>query len=210
MDITRWLIESNTLFHPNTCVMYPNVTNEMPSPFDPEGWSNDADGTIVNEAIDNSSGQSFMGLVEQTQVGFFRINDETTSIPVITGEKLYNYILLKKITSDCAYRVRFGLGDTFYAAVSVNLDSMSVFHTEGKSCTTKITQLSSGDYLAQFELVMQDNSAGVTCRAYMVDGVQPVTGAPIGSKFYAQAAFFGKADDWPALIQPIYAKSQYE
>lgn len=175
-------------------------TNYMPSPFNPEGWSNDTDGTIVSETIGNSSGQSFMGLVEQTQVGFFRINDETTPIPVITGEKVYNCILLKKVTPDCAYRIRFGLGETFYSAVSVNLDSMSVFHTEGKPCTTRIAQLPSGDYLVEIELVMQDDSTGVTCRAYMVDGVQPVTGAPVGSKFYAQAAYFGKTGKFQGSV----------
>ena len=43
-------------------VSYPGVTNSMPSPFDPSGWTGvtDSDGTLNNEQLVNPSGEDFV------------------------------------------------------------------------------------------------------------------------------------------------------
>jgi len=171
----------------------------MPSPFDPSGWTgiSDPDGTITNVTLDNPSGESFVGLIEQTSASFFIINS-TVSFPTEDTDKLYAAIIVKKQgTTDFAVTLRINNGIDFKDTRFLSNDSFNVGFNANDD--TKTTNLGNGFYLLETE-----RAAGVSGNAFSQIILMAEGGgvAPIGSQFYAQASFFGKADDFPANVMP--------
>ena len=176
-------------------------TNYMPSPFDPSGWygaTTDPDGTITNVELSNASGTSFMGLAERTGAGGFNL----TGFPTISteiGDELAGAMLFRK-ANDLGAAFRFRLADS-----SGFLADIAVSSTDGSYITGgldyQVTMLGD-DILLQFKYTtIRDSGAGVYCQSFIWTSDNSGE-SPIGSQLYVQAAFFGKADDWPAVVVP--------
>jgi len=174
-----------------------NAVNYMPSPFNPEAWSPDTDGEITNVTLANPSGSSVMGLAEQTGGNYFLMTSGfglTASI----GDKLYSAILVKKqgvIDFAVTLRINNGINSADTRFLSSNSFGVGFSANDG----AKVTSLGNGFYLLEVE-----RAAGVSGSAFSQIILMAEGGgvAPIGSQLYVQAAFFGKADDWPAIITP--------
>lgn len=176
-------------------------TNYMPSPFDPSGWTgaNDNDGTITNSYIDNPVGQEFLGIAERVVggSGYFQMN-EASEIQVATGDVVYIAMYCKNITDDLSIYFRFGDASGGYVAGSyVRVDNGEI--VRGDALDVLMTKLSDGGSLIQVAYTATA-SQGMTAviSPKLSDG--SASDAPVGSQLYVQAAYFGKADDWPATI----------
>jgi hypothetical protein len=175
-------------------------TNYMPSPFDPSGWSGAGDPNIsYNSAIEgNPSGVQFVGEFEYLGVGFAGINASFNN-PATNGDTFYCCMIIKSDTSDMGLRVYFNsegnrLNDTY-----VNANNGSNSQAED----IKINQLADGYFLVQISVYIPDDSTDVDCfvQVRKVDSAGINQGQPdAGDKIKCQAAFFGTADDWPAII----------
>ena len=183
-------------------VSYPNDVNYMPSPFDPEGWygeTNDPDGTITNVILANSSGQSYMGLAERTGAGGFNLTGFPT-VSTVIGDNLSGAILIRKSNSlGSAFRFRIADSSGFLGDITVASEDGS--YVAG-GLAYQVTSTGS-DILLEFKYTtVRDSGTGVYCQAFIWKDDN--TGEPpIGSQLYVQAAFFGKADDWPALVSAV-------
>ena len=173
-------------------VSYPNATNLMPSPFDPEGWygaTTDTDGTITNVSLANPSGESFVGLAEQTGAGVFIFATATGSkIPsVLSGEKVYAAFIYK-ISNFPAYVQTYigGVG----GSGNFNLDLTNKTAISSAGWESKFTELSSGYCLLETSYTVSSDSVNVS-QDFILRGAG-VSIPPIGSQLYVQAAFFGK------------------
>ena len=179
-------------------VSYPNVTNLMPSPFDPSGWSSDTDGTITNVTLPNPSGESFVGLAEQGTLNQFNIAS-TSGQGMVVGEKVYIAVICKPVGGyDTALRFRFAdsqgfLGDTI-------LSGSTGARLGGGTRNTKTTSLSDGFLLIEVEFdITRVDANGV---GQIIFFSNDNTGEPpIGSQLYVQAAFFGQSASFPAVVQ---------
>lgn len=173
-------------------------TNYMPSPFDPSGWfgaSSDPDGTITNVTLDNPSGEIVLGIAQQVAPSIFLMADSNT-ITGSDGDEVYAGVLIKQIDMP---RIRFRFYDSqgFLANVFYSVDD-NIF-TDG---TGIATELEDGFFLVQAKLLLSRDDPAVGAQIY----AWPETGStdnypPIGSQCYVQAAFFGKANDWPAKLR---------
>lgn len=195
---TAWTWESAIADYAGS-ITYPDVTNLMPSPFDPSGWyGNTSEGTDTIEKITtpNPSGEDFIGLA--TQVGtdqfIMATNRYSSPMPVTIGEKAYACIIVKAIGT-VPLRIRFRIADgqgflqsTYYNVITNELDNSGV-----------VTPLSNGYFLVQTEFTVTRDDSSLFTEVFMWNE-EGGTNAPIGSQLYVQAAFFGKADDWPALV----------
>jgi len=174
-------------------------TNYMPNPFDPSGWfgaSSDPDGTITNVTMPNPSGEGFVGLVEQTGASYLMLNNSyANNTSILSGETAYCALLLKKISG--GIKIDCGIGGSGVARqiASFNLDTS----TSSGALETKITSLGDGLYIFQARRTFAEDNSDIFGDTILadIDG----TSAPIGSQIYVQAAFFGKADDWPAKLR---------
>jgi|GEM_PF-5524881 len=187
--------------NPSFIVSYPYVTNYMPSPFDPSGWRPDADGTIENVTIANPSGADVVGLAEQTGAGEFTLNTNfDNKIPsILAGEKHYTAIIYKVMDSWANQRIQIATFD------DAGLNSFSLFNIEtntlasGSPVDYKFTLLGDGFVLLEVLNTETFNQTNAYTSIIMKSGA---VAAPIGSQLYVQAAFFGKADDFPANVMP--------
>ena len=180
-------------------------TNYMPSPFDPSGWNSDADGTITNVAMANPSGESSIGLCEQATAGGFILNQTgDTLYSITTGDSFYAAFIGKSITNDNGVRLRLEFDDIFFGAFSFNQSDGSLIAVEGAASLSdyQVTELSGGYFLFQCLFKSDGDHTEFNIQLFLCDTVTPTSAPPIGSQLYAQAAFFGKADDWPAVVVP--------
>lgn len=190
-------------FVAGTAIEY-DAINYMPSPFDPEGWwgeTNDVDGTITNITIGNPSGRAFMGLAEQTGAGVFIIATNTTNrIPsVLNGEKVYGAMLCKSANFNPVLQTYIGgvggTGNLFLDLTNKTANTVSGFNYT-------FTELGNDSILVQTEYTVTGDQTDVSQDWILRDDNNDI--APIGSQLYVQAAFFGKADDFPArIISPL-------
>jgi len=193
--------------NPSFIVSYPYVTNYMPSPFDPEGWygaTTDADGTITNVALENPSGQSFMGLAEQAGAGQFSLLDTIIGGPkfdAVTGESIYFSVIVKEITQSPAISLFFTVGsdtgNVFTSKVRV-LDGS----VDSGTGLVNSTDLGYGFILIQVKHTLTEDRTNIGGRMLLLESDGTGVVPPIGSQLYVQAAFFGKADDYPANVMP--------
>jgi len=176
-------------------------TNLMPSPFDPSGWSGASDGDLVYTSVTepNPSGESFFGVFEQVGAGFGILSNSSASpVSVNVGEKIYLSIIAKNINSDSLLECYFDFSGNPDARARVRVSDG--FNEWGvKNTFINFTELSDGYNLIQVEYVstVSDTVSGRIVW-FETGGVIP----PIGSQLYVQAAYFGKADDYPAVIDP--------
>ena len=194
--------------NPSFIVSYPYVTNYMPNPFGPEGWygATEEGDILENQLIDNPSGTEFIGYAEQVGADQFIIaaNDAPTdnTFSVLIGDKVYQSMILKAFDGEPPFvRFRFAdsqgfLGNTYYDTLN------SVINTGIGS----VTSLGDDYYLVQAVHNVSRDDSNFSCQIFMwadfVNTATPSGAAPIGSKLYVQAAFSGKADDYPANVMP--------
>lgn len=205
MDMTKWLIESNRLFNVETTVMYPDVINLMPSPYDPSGWfgeTNDDDGSITNVNRPNPSGVSDVGLVEQTGGGFLRpFSTELTPATVSIGEQYVVACIVKNVNKNSHFYMAVSSSEGTKSAILNINDGTQGSISIGVECS--FTVIDDGYSLIQIAYTFTTNATNVVGRSSLLDDSGSLSTADIGDKVYMQAAFFGKADDFPALIQPV-------
>lgn len=189
--------------NPSFIVSYPYVTNYMPSPFDPEGWfgaTSDTDGTITNIALNNPSGAEFIGLAEQTGAGsFIPLSNFPTPISSVTiGEKLYMGMIFKIANFPAKIQTYIaGIGGS--GNLTLDLQNKTAL-TMPANWNYKFTELTDGFFLVETEFVSQASGSNVYQDVILREGLGTIP--PIGSQLYVQAAFFGKADDFPANVMP--------
>lgn len=178
---------------PDVIVSYPYVTNLMPSPFNPEGWTGatDPDGTILNVTEQNPSGESFVGQCTYL-ANFFVLNSSSGNrIPTVTDGYAYLSILVRALPTDDDVVL-------FYRFDSVGSQIKQDFlftKTGSSSGDVLFTEL--GDYrLIQIREYITGTLPDVHGRFFIG------TGSPVNTVLYAQATFFGTGSDWPAVISP--------
>lgn len=180
-------------------VSYPDITNEMPSPFDPSGWFGaidfDLSYTSITEA--NPSGESFVGEFEYIGTGSATVLTTGFSQSLSAGEYAYFSIVFKEIQGMDSIRCFFQYDDggtQSDGAPTIKLSDGS--GTLPNDWETKVTALSSGYSLLQVKML-----ANFSFDYRNIIYLQNVNSTPaIGDKIKLQAAFFGKADDWPAVV----------
>lgn len=176
-------------------VSYPYVTNYMPSPFDPSGWTTRF-GEIAAITGENPSGAPDYGLFEITEnTGFARFSQSTPRFNALAGETIYAYALLKQASSgpvSTYWRVNT-LAGGFLSGVVRNI-------TAGDGDNYTYTDLPGGWVLVCYSFTLASDEDDIGCDLIIRDA-DGVTGT-IGTDVYVQAAFFGKADDFPANVMP--------
>lgn len=201
MTIIDMLLYGGKPSYSKPVVSYPYVTNFMPSPFDPIGWTgaSDIDGTITNVTTDNPSGEGFVG--ECTYLtDFFELNSTTGNrIPIATDEYVYLSILVRASPSDDDVKL-------FYRVDGVNggsgqLKQDFLFTKSGVSSSdVLITEL--GDYrLIQIRCFISGTKSNIYGRFFIG------TASPTNTVLYAQATFFGKS---ASLEYPYAYNSKFE
>jgi len=176
-------------------------TNLMPSPFDPSGWSgvSDVDLSYSSVVEANPSGESFVGRFEYVGPGTANIliGDDT---PFLSGDNIAFCFIVKPdgfnyIRATVQERPSGTNAVSFY----VNLTSGEVESPSGSlDFTTKITELDNGYFLVQ-SLATGALNSDYRCVLWM----QGLTGlVQAGEALKLQAAYFGKATDYPAVVLP--------
>lgn len=175
-------------------------TNYMPSPFDPEGWRPDPDGTITNVTLANPSGASVAGLAEQVGVSHFNLSSSFFNQASFTaGDKVYIAIILKKVTGSSIECVTV---ESYSAEGTLTFSRFNFVNKTQESGTVdsfQFTDLTDGFVLLEVKVGTAIDRSGCYSgiRVYDAAGAVP----SIGSQVYVQAAFFGKSDDWPAKLR---------
>jgi len=185
---------SNQVVIKDRSVFY-KETNYMPSPFDPSGWSTDPDGTITNETLTNPSGAEFIGLAEQIgATEFLMASSGGDRKNFSASDSIYSAILFK--ATDLTYIQMAMISDSGVVAVGL-YDVVSLTKTSGTADGYKFTSLGDGYYVIEQFKTLSSSETNVYCNISIKGLGAP---APIGTKIHVQAAFFGKANDWPAII----------
>jgi hypothetical protein len=162
-------------------------TNYIPSPFDPISWSAaDPDGTKSNITLSNPSGNSLVGDFNITS-GNYTFIATFSSFNASIGEKMYSCFIVKNVSADNVF-VRFQSDSGTEDQTQISLSTLTKV-TGGSDIL--VTALSDGFSLLQVERVASANLVNADILVYANGD---------GGQFYAQAAFFGKANDWPAII----------
>lgn len=188
----------------NQSVTYPDVSNAMPSPFDPSGWEGavtDPDGTLVNVTLGNPIGEPFVGLATQVSgAGQLTMNGiSSDGIPVVIGDKFYVCVACKPV-GGYVPSVRFRIADTQGFLSSTSLLSETGEHTGESVINTNVTTLSDGFILLQVEINIIRNDSGAYGQVILWSNND--TGvAPVGAKLYVQASYFGVSPDFPGLVK---------
>jgi len=174
-------------------VSYPNVTNYMPSPFDPSGWfgaTSDPDGTIANINTPNPSGSEVVGLLEQVGTSFNTFSS-SSSFSVNRGEQIYSSLIAKNANSLAVveYFFDFSVTDNGQYRVRVS-DGKEVF--SGSDEYINYMALSDGYVLIQ-SVRESSYDQDVGLRNSFFEENDSTTKIPdIGSNVYVQAVFAGK------------------
>lgn len=180
-------------------------TNYMPSPFDPSGWfgsTGDPDSSYTQITEANPSGEATVGQFEYVgSGGSLTLLQTGFDQPMVAGEFAYFSILFKPdpVNPIPSLRVFFQYDDsgTISDGTPVINASTGVFEDfQPSGWDTKITELGNGYNLLQVRM-LANFSFNYRCVVY----AQNKTGTPNnGEKSIYQAAYFGKASDYPANI----------
>jgi len=175
-------------------VDYFSAVNLMPDPYNPAGWfgsTTDVDGTITNTDLLNPSGQSFIGLVEQTGTGFLRpASTELAPITAVEGDTFYVSLVCKNVNKDS--NLLFFIGsDQINKSLSINIATGAVNQISSDS-VSNYQVLDDGFVLIQFSYTFLLDVTGLVGRVSLLDESGTTTEAEIGTQILAQAAFFGR------------------
>ena len=182
---------SNQVVIKDRSVFY-KETNYMPSPFDPSGWSSDPSGAITNTTIANPCGESFVGFVDITGTGNF-IVVESPVISMQSGENWFAATLFKDITNDYEFSFQSVNVSGEVSNNEIVLNPDLTVKINDPDLEIRVTPLNNGFSLVEMKYVAPVDIASNYQRIYIRNPI-------IGSQCYVQAAFFGKANDWPAII----------
>ena len=184
----------------NQSVTYPNTTNLMPSPYSPALWYGSVLDNDLSYSVDtsqNPSGKASVGLFEYVGVsGTATLVIPSNSNNFLAGDKIYascmlglnQYKHVRHLLQE--YPGGAVIGDFRYNFVDdvVGLNTANVSY--------KRTIINSEWCIVETEFVAPTD--GIYKVGIWLD---PLVGAmPAGDKIKAQAAFFGKANDFPALV----------
>ena len=171
-------------------------TNLMPSPFDPSGWSGALDVDLAYQSVTetNPSGESFVGEFEYIGTGAATALVTGYNLSMVAGEYAYFSIISKQDVGidivRCFFQYGAGVSDS---SPNIGLNGSGTLPTGWE---TKVTQLSGGYSLLQVKM-LANFTDNYRCVIYLQNGGSIPT---IGDKVKLQAAFFGKANDWPAVV----------
>ena len=174
-------------------------TNYMPSPFDPEGWSGDPDGTITNVTLDNPSGTGIIGLAEQTGTNYFSVNSSFfNQFNMQAGDNIFIAIMYKLIIGSEIESLTLEAYSSEGTLTYSRFDAANKTQISGTVTDYLFTDLSDGHVLLQAKVnsTIARTSAYGGIRLYKADGGIPAAGEQI----YVQASYIGVADDWPAQL----------
>lgn len=189
-----------TVNYTNQVVTYSNLDNKIPSPFDPSGWygsTNDPDLSYQSVTEPNPSGESFVGEFEYVGTGSATTLLTGFTLGLSIGDFAYFSIITKQDIGIDSIRCFFQYSDG--GTIS---DGSPVIHFDGSGFLpsgweTKVTQLSDDYALLQVRM-LANHDQNYRIVIYLQSGNSTPT---IGNRVKMQAAFFGKADDWPAFIK---------
>lgn len=205
MNVLRWLLEFNTLFHVKTTIMY-SVLNYVSNPFDPSTWNGasdtDADFSTINTP--NPCGVRDVGRAVITNAGNSVYAPFTSNFISPSPSGVYHAAMVIKIISGVStglyLRVR-NAGGTLNQ-IRINLDN----DVSSEPLNVKVTELDDGFKLVQFRYDYDGLSGDIKVEMYyrtITEDASSDFNATPGDTFDMQAAFFGKIDEWPALVQPV-------
>jgi len=177
--------------NPSFIVSYPYVTNYMPSPFDPSGYTvlNDPDCTYNVVQEQNPSGAATAGEISAV-TGFASVNlpAAPTGLNILAGESVF-LAMPVRATDDFKLFYRFDGNGGQLEQNSINVLSAT---TTGNINITDI-----GDWkLIQVRHTVSVDSTNM--RGWFFVSVT----SGVVDPFYVQATYFGKADDFPANVMP--------
>ena len=173
-------------FLPGTAIEYTG-TNYVPSPFDPDSWSAaDPDGSVTSITLDNPSGADVLGECVITS-GNLTFITTVSSFNSIAGDKIYCCFIVKNVDASNVF-VRFQSDAGTDNQTQISLATLT--KVTGDS-TVLVTSLSDGFSLVQVERTTTTDLTNADVLVYANGD---------GGTFYVQAAYFGKANDWPATI----------
>nr|AKH46253.1 hypothetical protein [uncultured marine virus] len=179
-------------------------TNHMPSPFDPEEWAGASDNDLLYTRLTeaNPSGQIFVGGFEYLGPNFGLISG-ADYIPSAPAGDYYSCIICNPLGDNTiGFRIIFWGTSGTLNSVYVNATNGSFSDLDGTS-SVLFTELSDGYKLIQVKTDYDGTQEQYRSQFnfYKVDTSGISGGFPsVGDKIKCQAAFFGKADDWPAII----------
>ena len=187
--------------NPSFIVSYPYVTNYMSSPFNPSGWTDTGSGTVDNVTLTNPSGEPVLGLAVQDGAGFFTMQDSfSNDLSVVAGEKLYIGIILKPVDAN-PFDISIVIGGSVTPTKTLKIAVEDLSVRSSNMTDYQITDLGNGFKLFQAYWVVEADDPDTRGR-YTFTASNAGTVAPIGSQVYAQASYFGKAEDYPANVMP--------
>lgn len=170
-----------------------NAVNFMPSPFDPSGWDYSASTQMSNVLQDNPSGSDVVGFIDCSSTGNLVVN-RFNDFAYNSGDNLYLCFIFKDITSDYDIAIQFQDDDDINPDVEVIIDHTGSVISNPLGAEYQIEDIG-GDYkLVQIKYSFPTSITDVDALFY-------IRGPSIGSQLYVQAAFFGKADEFPAIIK---------
>ena len=185
---------SNQVVIKDRSVFYKD-TNYMSSPFDPSGWVSSPSGNMLNVTTANPSGQSFVGLIDSSSSTGVIVLNRVDVVPFSSGDDVFLSLIIKDITSD--YLIQFQMReDAISNTVVFNPDG--TINSNTPNLETNVTEIDNGFKLIQVKRTILNNTLDA-------DGIIYISNFGIGSQLYAQAAFFGKANDWPAIVSDTNA-----
>jgi len=176
-------------------------TNLMPSPFDPSGWTGafDVDTSYQSVYEPNPSGESFVGEFEYLGPGIAPLNHRRNNTAEVGG-KYYTCMVIKPESgSDIGVRVSYQTGSSTFAAIRISAITGN-YTASGEPVDVKVEELPNGYILFQIEYTASaSGDLDIYALFYEVFDNGSQGGLPtVGDKIKCQAAFFGKANDWPA------------
>lgn len=163
----------------------------MPSPFDPSGWfaATDPDCTFTEIEQENPSGADTVANISNV-TSFASLNEPLglTGLSLLSGESMFVSFLIEAF-EDFKLLYRFdGSGSQLFQS------SLNVL-TQADTSKIKVTEI--GNYrLIQIKYTATTDLENVKGWCF-VSNLSGIT-----TSFNSQAAFFGKATDWPANVMP--------
>jgi len=187
--------------NPSVIVSYPYVTNYMPSPFDPSQWYGntvDPDLSYTSVTESNPSGESFVGEFEYVGVAGTATFTFSSNTTFNIGDKLYTACLLGK---NGYSKIRHIVQE--YPSAEVVSDFRYDFLTDTVERNTagiayKKTDINDDYCIVETEYIAATNGE----HRGGIWGESDSGLMPVGAKLKMQAAYFGKADDYPANVMP--------
>jgi hypothetical protein len=180
-------------------------TNYMSSPFDPSGWSgaSDPDLSYTSTTETNPSGESFVGEFEYIGPSFPLLSTASYISSPVIGDYFF-CVQIKSEDINAGLRIIFrSVATTQIANIYINAITGN-FTDGGYGVSTNNIFTSSGENIIQVKIPYLGGQSEIRTEFYFyeVDPNGNQSGFPVvGDKIKIQAAFFGKADDWPAKLR---------